>query len=122
MKEPTAIGALITATRPSEQRECERHGPFISYRYSGDRQSSCPQCALEASIAESKALVAEREVESAAARIHAAGIPPRFADARMATLADVEKLRIWLRGALAGKPGPLETGRASWREGVGKDV
>src|SRR3546814_9351529 len=63
MKEPTAIGALITATRPSEQRECERHGPFISYRYSGDRQSSCPQCALEASIAESKALVAEREVE-----------------------------------------------------------
>src|SRR3546814_4427192 len=65
MKEPTAIGALITATRPSEQRECERHGPFISYRYSGDRQSSCPQCALEASIAESKALVAEREVERA---------------------------------------------------------
>src|SRR3546814_20715786 len=25
----------------------------------------------------------------------------------MATLADVEKLRIWLRGALDGKPGPL---------------
>src|SRR3546814_15243585 len=84
MKEPTAIGALITATRPSEQRECERHGPFISYRYSGDRQSRCPQCAPEASIAVSKAPVAARAVERAAARIHAAGIQPRAADARIA--------------------------------------
>lgn len=99
---------LLKSFQVGSEREdqCSKHGAYSAMQI-GARWTGCPACGKEARDAEASAAAAQRKIEAAERAITAAGIPPRYADARLENVAEANKIRRWIQQVQAGAPASL---------------
>lgn len=92
---------------------CEKHGAWFGYE-TPTRAARCPEC-LKAAIAESNAKAAvETQEAQAANRARFLGVPLRYADATLESVADGGKLSTWAKSDRAHSlvvTGPVGVGK-----------
>ena len=81
------LDKIINQDRPTEQRNCKRHGTYTSTNFIGDYWTECPSCmAIKRKEAEKeeeekfKQQAREREQRRWMAKVNSAAIPERFKD------------------------------------------
>jgi DNA replication protein DnaC len=73
----------ISKSKPTEDRTCDKHGPYTAINYIGRVWSGCPLCRAETEAeekAKKDAEEAEQRVRNWEQRLGQSGIPPRFQD------------------------------------------